>query len=169
MRLCHAKRKVAGRKEWSQRPKQALKSTPRGSHGGNKDVAVESTLAGPLGDSLGVVAPAAAEGTVAVALPWETVGGVYKHVAKWLLRNTGIKIHNTCKASKHIDKRCGRLLSGVSGNRAEVSVQWSPVRSATLVRLSQKYMLQMCWGVNYSGLLRLIWPLITVYGYMLVL
>lgn len=57
--------------------KQALQSTPRGSHGGNKDVAVESTLAGPLGDSLGVVAatpaaaaaPAAAEGTVAAALP----------------------------------------------------------------------------------------------------
>lgn len=71
-----------------------------------KPIAVESTLAVSLGDSLGldtaVVAavpaavaavpaaaavPVAEEGAVAEALTWET-GAVYKYVAKRLLRNT---------------------------------------------------------------------------------
>lgn len=63
---------------------------------------MESTLAVPLGDSLGSVTavvaampaaaatPPAGDGPVAGALAWETAA-VYKYAAKWLLKNTRMK------------------------------------------------------------------------------
>lgn len=102
---------VSSCEEWTQPDKtlrllvaEGQKSTPWGSHGGwesEKPVAVESTLAVSLSDSLGLVtaavtampaaaaAPAAGE-TVAESLTWET-GVVYKYAAKWLLNNTRVK------------------------------------------------------------------------------
>ena len=77
--------------------------------------AVQSTLAVTLGDTLGLVTAAVTAGPAAAAVPvagegtealtWET-GGVYKHVAKLLLKHKDDRYTAFTKAVNILTRTC---------------------------------------------------------------